>query len=530
MSKRLTISLIVLLLMATLATACSGKQGSKGTSEQNPVLSKIEGEQNSPYETPVEISIASIYDSPAIDNNYVQQFLEKKFNVRITNIRLETIRWREQLNMLLASGDIPDIMPGVALDSDMVEWAEQGIIASVSEEEIRQYMPHYVADFESVTTSAWEVGYFNGENWGVPRIWGNGMLGFLPAYNGEWLKAIGYSEPPQNLQELEEVLTKFTYHDPDGNGVHDTYGMTGRAKDATNQMFNLVFSAFGINPYYFALNEQEEIVYSGLSEETRQGLKLLNQWFRKGLIDPEFITDSNAEIRTKFISEKIGLFDTGMWQHLYEDGYFGLEAAVNGVDQVVGQPLTGEDGVRYSLSNGAIQAPLMLGVQVQEDEEKRIRILQMLEYMATTEEGFLTTVYGIEGETYTFDGDIVVFIEEYHSFEARSQLGIGGFYNPLNGRVVAMEKYYLTPEKLKYRAEHYEGMEFISDALGTTVLKSKSKYQEILRTMQDQYFIKAISGESDTEKDFDNFVAQWLKEGGQVLLDEANQLYVERHR
>src|SRR5690606_18062973 len=121
-------------------------------------------------------------------------------------------------------------------------------------------------------------------------------------------------------------------------------------KDATNQMFNIVFSALGINPYYFAVNDEGEIVYSGLSEETRQGLKLLNQWFSKGLIDPEFITDSNAEIRSKFINEKIGVFDTGMWQHLYEDGYFGAEAESSEVELVVGTPLMDDEGVRYSLS------------------------------------------------------------------------------------------------------------------------------------------------------------------------------------
>lgn len=486
--------------------------------------------EESPFQPPIEISIASIYDLPKNDYNYVQRYLEQKFNVKIKNIRLETIRWREQLNMLLASGEIPDIMPGVALDSDMVEWAEQGIIASISEEEIRQYMPRYVADFESVTASAWDVGKFEGENWGVPRIWGNGTLGFLPAYNGDWLQAIGYSEPPKTLEELEDVLTKFTFNDPDGNNEHDTYGMTGRAKDATNQMFNIVFSTFGINPYYYAIDESGAIVYSGLSEETRQGLKLLNQWFEQGLIDPEFITDSNGEIRSKFVGGQIGLFDTGMWQHLYDDGFFGAKAIEEDVKLVIGTPLIGAKGKPYSLSNGSMQAPLMFGAQLEDDEEKRARILQMLEFVGMDEEGFLTTVFGIEGVSYTFDGDVAVYTEEYSSGEAGALLGIGGFYNPLSGRVVAMEKFFLSPEKIEFREKHSEGFDLITDALGTTVLKSKPKYNELLQTMQDQYIIKAISGEADTDKDFDDFVAQWLKAGGQVLLDEANQLQAERNR
>lgn len=530
--------LMVVVLLTMLVAACSGGTSSSGDkqpvngdpgNEADKLLAELKNSESSPFQPALEISIASIYDPPKNDHNYVQRYLEQKFNIKIKNIRLDTIRWREQLNMLLATGEIPDIMPGVAVDSDMVEWVEQGIIASIPEEEIRRYMPRYVADFESVTDTVWNVGRFKGENWGVPRIWGNGTLGFLPAYNEDWLQTIGYLEPPKTLTELEDVLTKFAYNDPDGNNEHDTYGMTGRAKDSTNQMFNLVFSTFGINPYYYAVEEDGEIAYSGLSEETRQGLKLLNKWFEQGLIDPEFITDSNGEIRSKFVAEKIGVFDTGMWQHLYDDGYFGATVLEQGIDMVIGKPLVGSKGVAYSLSNGSVQAPLMFGAQLQNDPEKRARILQMLEFVGMEEEGFLTTVFGIEGVTYAFDGEVAVYIEENGGADARAELGVGGFYNPLSGRVVAMEKFYLSPEKLEFRAQHSEGFQFIYDALGTTVLPSKSKYYELLRTLQDQYFIKAISGEADTDRDFDDFVAQWLKSGGQVLLDEANQLYAERN-
>jgi len=523
-------SMLALLLMVVLLSSCSDKEKMKLDPEKDEMLAEIDHRVDSPYQPTLEISIASIYDLPQEDHNYIQRYLEQKFNVKIKNVRLDTIRWREQLNMLLASGDIPDILPGIAIDSDMVQWAEQGIIASIPEDEIRQYMPRYVADFESVTKQAWDVGTFNDKNWGVPRIWGNGTLGFLLAYNGDWLRAIGYSKPPKTLEELEDVLTKFTYSDPDGNELHDTYGMTGRAKDATNQMFNAVFSAFGINPYYFAVGEDEKIVYSGLSEETRQALKLLNKWFEEGLIDPEFITDSNNEIRSKFIGGQIGMFDTGMWQHLYEDGYFGAEAIEQGVDLVIGTPLLGPGGKPYSLSNGSIQAPLMFGIQLEDDAEKRARILQMLEYVGMEDEGFLTTVFGIEGVSYTFDQNMPIYTEEYSTDEARAQLGIGGFYNPLSGRVVAMEKYYLTPQKINFREHHSRGYEMITDALGTVVLQSKPQFDDLLRNMQDQYFIKAISGEADTDKDFDDFVSQWLKSGGQDLLDEANKIVIERSK
>lgn len=536
MQKRKSIAMAAAaaLLSVSLLAGCSGgNNGNNGNkNEPGPSNSSQPAESpdaNSPYGKTIEITIANTFDPPKDDGNYAQKYLEEKFNVKIKNIKFERATWKEQINVMLTSGEIPDILPGDAIDSDMVQWARQGIIASISEEDIRTYMPSYVADFEAVAPNAWIVGRYQGKNWGVPRVWHNGSTGFLPAYNGDWLEAIGYSEPPKNLTELEDVLTKFTFEDPDKNGKNDTYGMTGRAKDATNQMFNSVFSAFGINPYQFAVGADGNLVYSGLSEETRQGLKLLNSWYEKGIIDPEFITDDNGKIQEKFVSARTGMFDTGMWHHLYDDGYFGQISIEQGRKLVVGPPIAGPSGEGYSMSNGALQAPMLFGAQLEDDEEKRVRILQMLEYMATNEEGYLKTVYGEEGVSYTFDGDVVVWTDEYSIADKRAEMGIGGFYNALNGRVVAMEKFYMTPDKISFREKYTSGVKVITDALGPAVLESKPKYDEILRSMQDQFFVKAISGEVDTDKGFDEFVSQWLKSGGQEVLDEVNKVYKERN-
>lgn len=41
----------------------------------------------------------------------------------------------------------------------------------------------------------------------------------------DWLENLGL-EMPTSLDELYDVLYAFTYNDPDGNGVDDTYGIT----------------------------------------------------------------------------------------------------------------------------------------------------------------------------------------------------------------------------------------------------------------------------------------------------------------
>ncbi|MNG39339.1 hypothetical protein D3C84_1273780 [compost metagenome] len=59
-------------------------------------------------------------------------------------------------------------------------------------------------------------------------------------------------------------------------------------------------------------------------------------------------------------------------------------------------------------------------------------------------------------------------------------------------------------------------------------MTSKPKYWGNLKTLQDTYLIKAITGAANTEKDFDSFKESWLKSGGQEITDEVSKVLEER--
>ena len=68
----------------------------------------------------------------------------------------------------------------------------------------------------------------------------------------------------------------------------------------------------------------------------------------------------------------------------------------------------------------------------------------------------------------------------------------------------------------------------ISDILGPTALESKGKYWATLVTLQDEFYTKAIIGKDDLDASFEAFKTQWLKTGGQEVLDEATAVYQAR--
>jgi putative aldouronate transport system substrate-binding protein len=294
-------------------------------------------------------------------------------------------------------------------------------------------------------------------------------------------------------------------------------------------MFNSIFAAFGVAPYQYRIGVGGKLVYAGIEEETRQALKLLHKWYKAGIIDPEFITTDSAKILDDFVTGRSGMFDTAMWHQLYDDGFYGKAAKDNGVKMVVGKPVTGPNGDAYAMSLGALQAPLMFGVQLEKDEKKRVKILQMLEFISTTDEGYLTTAYGEKGVNYELQGDLAVPKPGFESVGKRgAELGAGGFYNPFIGKVSSMMKHDLSKAALRFKNETTGGMKTLTDVLGPAVLVSGTRLEPVIKAIQDQYYIDAITGEADTDKGFDDFVSRWLKSGGKEVTEEVNKVYAER--
>jgi putative aldouronate transport system substrate-binding protein len=519
-NKKMLSMTSIVLSMSLLAAGCGGGK----TAEQTPAVSNKPGEAAKP----IEITWANNLNAPEADDNYVQKQLEQKFNVKIKNVKFERTTWKDKFGVLLASGQVPDIFPIDANEIDMATWADQGVIASVSPDEIKKNMPSYIKALESVDAGSWGVGNYKGKNWGIPKVWPGGNSGLIPGYNEAWLKKIGYNEPPKTLAELEDVLTKFTNNDPDGNGKKDTYGMSGRGKIPI-QMFTSVFSSYGVSPYLFKLGADGKIVYGGITEETRSALKLLNKWYKGGLIDPEFLTTDNNQLNEKFANQKIGMVDNMGWGSFAKtSGFIAKPGLDKGQNVIAGKPVIGPAGKAYAFSGGPRQAPVLLGVQLEKDAAKRAKIEQILDYIATNDEFWLLTVSGQKGLNYDQDGDFV--IAKTAPEAVVTKVGAGSFYNPLNAVDTTKTKYTTSKELLDLKVKLDTGYEPLRDILGPAVLTTKAKYGANLQTLLDSYVIKAVIGEADTDKAFDDFKAQWLKSGGQELTDEVNKVYAERNK
>lgn len=504
-----------------LLSACSSKQG--GTEVSGSPLPSTPA-----AEKPIEIKWVGWYP-PDNDDSYAQKFLEKKFNIKITNVKLDRTTADQQLNVKLSSGEIPDVIPAFSTINGYANLVKQGIAAELPIEEIRKNMPNYAKFIDSTDKSLWNIGLIDGKNYGIPRTYAEGDAYFIPSYNTAWLQAIGYSSPPKTLTELEDVLTKFRNNDPDGNGKKDTYGFSARGKDTlgSNQIFNTVFGAYGVNPNGWMLVDGK-LKFGITLDGARQAFKTLNKWYKAELLDPEFITEDWNQYRSKFVNGKVGMIDQALWYHLDPSGAIGTDAQKAGMKFTVGQPLAGPDGKQHGISQGVGVVPTIMSAAAYKDEKKREKIYELLDALAMDPETYLAVVYGQKGVHYDeVDGAAVPKAEYADQQKAGAIAGIGYYFGLFKSNTLTnLDR---PKSQLDLRAAIVQkDVVRINDKLPNAILPSWMKNSDAISKLIKEYEINFITGAADTDKGFDDFVAQLNKLGLQEATEEANKLYADR--
>ncbi len=217
---------------------------------------------------------------------------------KLTGIALEIIQpphqqYMDKLLIEIASGKLPDaceILPEYLprLVSDDVLIPLDGYIA-----EARYLGSLYPQYLEAVR-------YKDGRIYGIPARDGGGCVSYI---RKDWLDKLGL-DIPRNWDQLLTVMRAFTFNDPDGNEVQDTFGYTDVLAASQDWYNRLVMLDAHVEIY-----NEDGMWVDGFSEQPmRAALKRLEQIYREGIIDREFIINTTYTARAKFYNGQAGIF------------------------------------------------------------------------------------------------------------------------------------------------------------------------------------------------------------------------------
>lgn len=293
--------------------------------------------------------------SDYVDNEFTK-WLEAKTNIHLEFdiAPMDQAGNREKLNLVLASGKLPDIIMNFGLPLDQQQTlADQGLIVPVDD-----YIAKYGDEFNKVikeypqTKSTFSLA--DGKMYSLPHIndcfhCNNSQKAWI--YK-PWLDKLGL-KMPTTTAELEQVLLAFKTKDPNGNGKADEIAWSGAQTGSWHAaMDQFIMNAFvynsGLGPVNHMYVEDGKIKMAYAEPGWKEGIIYLNKLYKEGLIDPEAFT--NDMTKHKGLGENpdvavMGFTQAG-WPGMFIDWMAGTSNRWQ--DYVPVAPLKGPTGLQQS--------------------------------------------------------------------------------------------------------------------------------------------------------------------------------------
>ena len=483
-----------------------------------------------------EKMVITIANSVAIaEDTPTEKYLEEKYNVEIKTLGFGT-DYYDKMATLFASKDIPDVM----FMNEKSNWeplAKMGVLAPIDLAVVEEAAPDHFAHINKVNKALWVLGQSGDTQYAIPRSNGKENNNLM-VWNKRWLDAVGVSEVPVKIEEFGEIFDKLVNGDPDGNGKKDTYALTGIGGTYYRQ-FDWVFGAYGVMPEQWTV-EDGKVINGTVSDKSKQALTLLNDWYEKGYISPEFITDVQTDIPKKFGAGLIGttqfMLDTISPDTPSGAAYIAADDAIAPENLVVTQLPMGPNGDYGDWQWGPLANYVCFGSHLKDDVEKQKVILKMLNDINYDEETALRCQWGEEGKTYKINDPAVgkssglSYLGNYGTdANLKAEEGIG-FFNLFkcgqsgsNWADYEISKQYLNENYVKQLDEMANSGNY-NDALMRASTASTELYATTLQTYKTNTYAEFITGKKSLDE-WDAFVKEYMRQGGETLQKEAQEFY-----
>ncbi|MFD2703323.1 extracellular solute-binding protein [Paenibacillus shunpengii] len=404
--KRWFASTLVMALMSSLLIGCTGNGGS--AEEPN------EGDQEAPVVTeettyPIETDVTLSYWGELPGNligvkathDEVPFFQEwqKATGVPLSYTAPPSGQAQEALNVMLASGDLPDMIEYnfLGFPGGPEKAIKDGYIIELNEL-IDKYAPNlkkYLSEHPEIDKM---VKTDSGSYYAFPFIREDEYLRVFqgPIIRKDWLDELGLPIP-ETIDEWTTTLRAFK----EQKGAAAPFSVVSKPRFFNDSGNGAFLGAFGVTRGFYQVDGQ--VKFGPAEPGFKEYLRLFNSWYTEGLIDKNVATTDLKAIDSNMASGETGATvgntggGIGKWQPLVEanDPDAVLAAAPYPVLNKGEVPMFGQRNQAYS-SEGT--------VAVTSTSENPELAVKMLDY-GYSEEGHMFFNFGKEGVSYNLTED-----------------------------------------------------------------------------------------------------------------------------
>ncbi len=381
--------MMVMLMVINLFSGCKGENTSTNKEQPKTTQGVEQTETQSPE--PTKLTVWGSWDGMAdILKNQGDAPYWKAYQ-KATNTQLEfldTTGGMEALSVLISTGDLPDII--IEYSNNIPTGIQQSLldetILPLNEAMDAGYMPNFKAYLENDKEVdrlivndeglyAWAPMIRAADS---PLVFGGNMI------RQDWLDELGLQQPT-TIGEMEDILLAFK----EKKGCDSGYSFAW-----TN--YSYMVMAHGIVEGMY-VNENGKIQYGCIQEGYKNFLTTFNNWYSKGILDPDGFTQNIDAFYAKIAAGKTGLVFG------YTGGELGkIEAMKAEYPDMNYQPIVNpvvNKGDSFPVDVSAYRVN-NIGAMITSSCKNVEAAARFIDYVYS-EEGIMLSNYGEAGTTYT---------------------------------------------------------------------------------------------------------------------------------
>ncbi len=557
MKKAIAI-LLVLIITCTLAACNSGGASSEASSK--PVSSTVGAETsneaepvvNEPklrFDPPIEVSVIKAADAffgytekDTVSDNVVYDMWQEVAGIKYINkVECATEAVDQKVKAAIMSNDLPDVIQGSAADFD--EMIKNDMLEDLTPY-IEKYMsPDVFEKFNCFDGALFKPVMRDGKIYGIPAT--SNVEGSLNTLwiRKDWLEKIG-AAVPKTMEEVFLLAERFTKEDPDGNGNNDTYGLPidKNVRVSLLDTFGIVANSMGYYPFRTQFDADGNITLGLLNPDIKNALKLLQDLYKMGGIDPEWASKDFMQADESVAAGKIGMWMGVFWKPVdpgfdttYKEGVEWIQAKIP-ASTLTGEyrpyvkfPVTAYFGVRKGYANPEV-ITVIANNMLSTDYAGNAYLLKSRELSNMPEyAGFNINNWALMQfqDPLFFDSTPLKKALDDPSFDPKNpqyQVHMQAYEilkkDSEADPIIKREFYDIFINSLGIH-EQYPTSSYVFEAYVGPPTETMRSQGSILEKMTDEVIIRIISGLDDVSA-YDKFIADYRALGGDDIIKEIN--------
>jgi len=448
--------------------------------------------------TPQEIHIkgwqywtpATVPDNPQYGDHYMFRVAEQKFGIYI-DWTVVGSAGQEALGLLLASGDLPDLIGEVFGPTFAQDYGRQGAFIQLEDyiaddaPNLTRIMQQSPAIRGQTVSPDGHIYFFPRTMEALPRSW--------PGYQirQDWLDKLGL-EMPDTMAEFKEVLRAFRDGDPNGNGKKDEVPWT---TDPRVLLWPWGIGSRGYNNSTDMFVEDGKIKFGPTDPRYKQAVTEIASWYKEGLIDPEYLGQSGSQRNALVLGNLTGAI-LGSYAG-YLTSFNKLYAADGHSDwKWVAMPSPqGPTGIR-NMMGGHKELDPGTGAAITVSSKYPAEITQMMDYFYG-DEGRNVLYFGQEGVDWNMVNGVPTYTDKVT--KNPQNLSIAAYMNTYVGFISVWPS--LLPDQAQLALYDQEGKDG---------LRLSAKYETDRKIPNLQFTAEELSEVQAISRDLNTYSDEWV--------------------